>query len=132
MTAPTPADVFGQPRGDPPEADGAEPVRSADASAIATARTDAPPLFFAAVYGTGRRRSMAGWRARVRDEAAVAADRLARELAHLRQSDESDLDLRIESYRRAAARLDDAVDAFDDALADPAGPPVPLPTARDL
>lgn len=133
VTAPTPAEVFGQFRSDAAApTDGAEPVQSAEASVVVTARADAPPLFFAAVYGSGPRRSVAGWRARARDEAAVAAERLAGELARLRQGDESDLDLRIESYRRAAARLDDALDAFDDALADPAGPPVPEPTARDL
>jgi hypothetical protein len=119
VTAPTPADVFGQ-----------QP-RPIEVPMTAVARTDVPPPFFAAVYG-GASRSVPAWRSRARDEAAAAADRLARELARLCQRDESDLDLRIESYRRAAARLDDALDAFDDALADPAGPSVPPPAARDI
>jgi len=88
------------------------------------------------VYGPGRAQSRPSGPAAPapggRAAAITAAEDLARELVRLRRRDESDLDLRIESYRRAAARLDDALDAFDDALADPAGPPVPAPTARDL
>lgn len=118
MTAPTPAEAF-------------PPRRPVEVPITATARSDAPPLFFATAWTRSSRTAPAN-RARTRDTARAAADRLSRELARLQHTDESDLDLRLESYRRAAARLDDALDAFDQALADPSGPPVPPPTARDL
>lgn len=68
----------------------------------------------------------------LRDAAIDTAEQLVRELTRLRPRDETDIDLRVESYRRAAARLDDALDALDAALADPACPPIPVPSARDL
>lgn len=71
-------------------------------------------------------------RARLRDDAILAAEHLARELTRLRLREESDLDLRWESYRRAADRLDDALDALDAAVHDPLAPPIAAPSARGL
>lgn len=108
MTGPTPADVFG----------GTANPRPRRRPFFDTSPTSGTP-------------SPSRWRARARDEASYAVDRLAAALGRLRAHDERDLDLAIEQYRRATARADAALDAFDDALADPAGPPVPSPTARD-
>lgn len=116
MSTPTPADVYGPRR--------AQPSRY---------RSHTPPLFFAAAGADRRAQHEARRRVEARDEALAAAEHLARELARLRgTSAQRDLDLRMESYRRAADRLDTALDAFDEALADPACPPIPAPTARGL
>lgn len=143
MTGPTPADVYGRgraplarraPAGSDPMVStvAGEPIIAVDEPVIDATPMPWPSSFFASHYRRDGRTPPSAWRARARDEAITAAEDLARELVRLRRRDESDLDLRIESYRRAADRLDDALDAFDDALADPAGPPVPTPTARDL
>ena len=90
-----------------------------------------PRRFFDPVRTTGIP-TLPQRRAQARDDAIVKADRLARVIRRLNAVDESDLDLNLESYRRAAWDLDGALDVFDAALADEAGPRQPAPTRRDL
>ena len=58
-------------------------------------------------------------------------ERLHRALnAVVADSTEVDIDLTIEAYRRARARAIDSLRMLDSLLTDPAGTPVPTPTAR--
>lgn len=104
MSAPTPGDVYGCPT---PTTHG-RPARFFDPTSFGT---------------PAARRRAAALSATVKalEETLAAARALFRE---------DHLDLYVERYRRDVDRLDDVLQAMDDALADPAGPPPPPPTAR--
>ncbi|GEA79961.1 hypothetical protein [Cellulomonas uda] len=107
MTAPTPREVFG-------------PTAGTDVDGGGVFSPTSP---WVARPGPSQRRRAAAVRS-----AHERAEQLARALGPLMRRDESDVDLHLELYRRAADRLDVALDELDAALA--AGPPLPAPRAR--
>lgn len=99
MSAPTPREVF-------------DPATS----------VERPPVFAAGVYA--RRYPAQARRKAALVDAHRYAEQLTKALGALLSSDESDVDLALERYRRVADRVDAALDELDAALE--AGPPLPV------
>ena len=130
MSAPTPAEAFG-PRAtgttivDSPTSTDLDATTTAAAPDTTTVAHRFPPKFFDASAHRGTTTEV---RARLLNRLAGAVGDLGSSVSAMqRDHTERYLDLNLERYRRAAARLDDVLDEFDAALADPGGPPPPDP-----